>query len=89
MLLVCDTYRIMGHSKSDANKYRTKEEIEQWKAKGPIKRMKAYLLENKLFTTEELEEIEKRAKLSIEDAVAFAENSPYPSIDTIMDDVYA
>lgn len=89
MLLVCDTYRFLGHSKSDANVYRTKEEIAEWKAKGPIKRMRAYLLENKIYTESEINEIEARAKKTIEDAVKFAENSPYPSIDTIMDDVYA
>ena len=89
MLLVCDTYRFLGHSKSDANVYRTKDEIEEWKRKDPIKRMKAYLLEKKLFSAAELEAVEKHAMQTIEDAVTFAQNSPYPSIDTIMDDVYA
>jgi pyruvate dehydrogenase E1 component alpha subunit len=89
MLLVCDTYRYLGHSKSDANKYRTKEEIESWKQKDPIKRMRQYLIEKNLFMAEELDAVEKRAKQKIEDAVTFAQNSPYPSIDTIMDDVYA
>jgi pyruvate dehydrogenase E1 component alpha subunit len=89
MLLVCDTYRYLGHSKSDANKYRTKEEIESWKQKDPIKRMRAYLIEKNLFAAGELDAIEARAKQKIEDAVTFAQNSPYPSIDTILDDVYA
>lgn len=89
MLLVCDTYRFLGHSKSDANKYRTKEEIAQWKAKCPIKRMRAYLIDNKVFSETEVNAIEERAKQTIEEAVKFAENSPYPSIDTILDDVYA
>lgn len=89
MLLVCDTYRFLGHSKSDACVYRTKEELAEWKAKGPIKRMKEYLLKNEMFTEKEIEAIDKNAKQTIEDAVVFAENSQYPSIDTIMDDVYA
>ncbi len=89
MLLVCDTYRFLGHSKSDANAYRTKEEIAEWKSKGPIKRMRAYLLENKVCSEIEVKGIEDKAKQTIEDAVKFAESSPYPSIDTIMDDVYA
>ncbi len=89
MLLVCDTYRFLGHSKSDANVYRTKAEIEEWKAKCPIKRARQYLLDNKLFTEAEIAALEADAKKQIEDAVKFAENSPYPSIDTIMDDVYA
>ena len=89
MLLVCDTYRFLGHSKSDACVYRTKEELAEWKAKGPIKRMKAYLLDNKVCTESQIKAIEAHAMQTIEDAVTFAENSPYPSIDTIMDDVYA
>lgn len=89
MLLVCDTYRFLGHSKSDACVYRTKEELAEWKAKGPIKRMRAYLLDNKVCTESEVKAIEDHATQTIEDAVKFAENSPYPSIDTIMDDVYA
>lgn len=88
MLLVSNTYRFLGHSKSDANVYRTKEEIEEWKAKGPIIRMKAYMLENG-FTKAELDEIEKQATVDIENAVKYAEDSPYPSMDTIMDDIYA
>ena len=89
MLLVCDTYRYLGHSKSDANVYRTKEEIAEWKAKDPIRRMRAYLIENGMFSEAEIKSVEERAKQSIEDAVEFAQKSPYPSIDTIMDDVYA
>jgi acetoin:2,6-dichlorophenolindophenol oxidoreductase subunit alpha len=89
MLLVCNTYRQLGHSKSDANVYRTKEEINDWKKKDPIKRFKKYLLENKLFSEKELDNIDKDTTKQIEDAVKFAEDSAYPSIDTIMDDVYA
>jgi len=89
MLLVCDTYRYLGHSKSDTNKYRTSEEIEQWKKKDPIRRMREYLLEKGLFLAEELNAAEERAARAVEDAAAFAQNCPYPSIDTIMDDVYA
>ena len=88
MLLVCNTYRFLGHSKSDANVYRTKEEIAQWKAKGPIVRMRAYMLENG-FIEAELDAIDKQTTIDIENAVKFAEDSPYPSIETIMDDVYA
>jgi len=88
MLLVCNTYRFLGHSKSDAGKYRTKEEIDGWKAKGPILRMRAYMQKNG-FTSAELDAIEKQTARDIEDAVKYAEDSPYPSIDTITDDVYA
>jgi pyruvate dehydrogenase E1 component alpha subunit len=89
MLLVCNTYRYLGHSKSDANVYRTKEEIAAWKEKDPIKKFKKYLIENKLFSEQEIEKLEAQAKGDIETAVKFAEESEYPSLDTIMDDVYA
>jgi len=89
MLLVCETYRQLGHSKSDANKYRTKEEISEWKQKDPIKRFREYLAANKIFTEQELDRIDLKAQQDIEDAVKFAQESPYPSLDTILDDVYA
>ena len=89
MLLVCDSYRYLGHSKSDANVYRTKEEIEEWKQKDSIKRLRKYMLDKKKFTAEQLDAIEAKAEQEIEDAVKFAENSPHPSIDTILEDVYA
>lgn len=89
ILIEAKTYRWLGHSKSDANVYRTKEEIASWKEKCPIKRMRAYLENNKIYTAKELDEIEQQATDDIEKAVEFAENSPYPSLDTILDDVYA
>lgn len=89
MLLVLDTYRHMGHSKSDANVYRTKEEIEQWKKKDPIPRMRAVLLAEKLFTSAELDAMEAQAKKDVETAVRFAEESPNPKIENVLDDVYA
>ena len=89
MLIIANTYRTKGHSKSDANRYRTKEEIAEWEARCPIKRMRKRLLEENLFTAEELDALDTEAQRTIEEAVEFAQASPYPSIDTIMDDVYA
>jgi len=89
ILIEAKTYRWLGHSKSDANVYRTKEEIASWKEKDPIKWHRNYLESNGIFTAEELDAIEKQAKEDIEKAVEFAENSPYPPLDIIMEDVYA
>ncbi len=89
MLIEAKTYRWLGHSKSDANVYRTKEEIASWKEKCPIKRFRAYLEKNKVFTGKELDAMEKQASEDIEKAVEFAQSSPYPALDTILDDVYA
>ena len=88
-LIVSETYRYMGHSKSDANKYRTKEEIAQWREKDPIGRFKAFLIEHGYLSEGELDTIEAAARQAIEDAVAFAQNSPEPSLDSIAEDVYA
>ncbi len=89
MLMVCDTYRYLGHSKSDANVYRTKEEIADWKQKDAILKLEKFLVKEKIFTQKEIDAIEKDTRQQIEDATAFAEQSPFPSIDEIEDDVYA
>lgn len=89
VLIESKTYRWLGHSKSDAQIYRSKEEVEEWKNKCPIKRFRKYMLENKLATEEELDTIEKNARQSIEEAVEFANNSPNPPIETVTEDVYA
>ena len=83
------TYRWRGHSKSDANRYRTQEEIELWKERCPIKRFKNALFKAGWFTVEQLEDIEKEAYAAIESAVEFAENSPEPDIADIEEGVYA
>ncbi len=89
VLVESKTYRYLGHSKSDANVYRTKEEIEMWKQKDPIPRLKKFLLENQLATEEEIDAIAEKARAEIEAAVEFAESSPMPSLDTLLDDIYA
>ncbi|WP_132996404.1 thiamine pyrophosphate-dependent dehydrogenase E1 component subunit alpha [Sporanaerobacter acetigenes] len=89
VLIESKTYRWLGHSKSDAQIYRSKEEVEEWKKKCPIKRFRKYMLENNIATEKELETIEKNAKQAIEDAVEFANNSPNPPIETVTEDVYA
>ena len=83
------TYRWRGHSKSDVNRYRTKEEIEAWKAKGPIRRFSAQLLDQGVLTQKELSQIEQQAYAAVEEAVAFAEASPEPDVAHIEEGVYA
>ena len=89
VLVESKTYRWLGHSKSDANVYRTKEEIEEWKAKDPIEKFKNYLIKKKYFNEAELTEIEEKAKEDIEKAVEFSNNSPDPELETALTDVYA
>jgi pyruvate dehydrogenase E1 component alpha subunit len=83
------TYRWRGHSKSDANRYRTREEIESWQQKCPIERFRAYLIEAGDLTEAEAARIERRAYAAIDEAVAFAEASPEPDLETIEEGVYA
>ena len=73
--VVENTYRTSGHSKSDANQYRTKEEIAEWKAKSPIVRFRKVMLENG-FTEAEVDAIDERASKTIEEATAYAESCP-------------
>jgi TPP-dependent pyruvate/acetoin dehydrogenase alpha subunit len=89
ILLVLNTYRIMGHSKSDAGLYRSKQEVEEWKSKDPIRRMRDRLTADRVFCAAEMDQMDARAAKAIEDAVAFAEASPEPSVDSVEQDVYA
>jgi TPP-dependent pyruvate/acetoin dehydrogenase alpha subunit len=82
------TYRIRGHSKSDANRYRTKEEIETWKEKDPIRRWREKLLFWNMLDEAQAEDIKRQAYQEIDDAAEFAENSPEPDLSTIEEGVY-
>jgi pyruvate dehydrogenase E1 component alpha subunit len=83
------TYRWKGHSKSDADRYRTKEEIEEWKAKDPIVRFEELLIGEGVLTPEQARSMESEAQSEIDSAVEFAESCPEPSLDTIEEGVYA
>ena len=89
MLIVENTYRISGHSKSDGNLYRTKEEIESWKQKCPIMAFRKYMLDNCIATVEELDKIAAAAAEEINAAEEFAKNSPEPKLEDLLNDVYA
>ncbi|MCD8249348.1 MAG: thiamine pyrophosphate-dependent dehydrogenase E1 component subunit alpha [Lachnospiraceae bacterium] len=87
-LIECKTYRWMGHWTGDPQPYRTREEVAEWKEKCPIKRYRAKLLEQGLFTEEELNEIEAAAKKEAEEAAEFALNSPEPDPAGLLNDVF-
>ena len=89
MLVVENTYRISGHSKSDGNLYRTKEEIESWKKKCPIKAFRKYLVENGIATEQELDDMAQAAANAIDAAEEYAKSCPEPSVDDLLNDVYA
>ena len=88
-LIECKTYRWRGHSKSDAERYRTREEVASWKKKDPIPRFAAYLIKEGILTEDETQAMAAEAQDLIEAAVAFAESSPEPRVETILEGVYA
>lgn len=73
------TYRFRGHSLADPDELRSKEEKEFWLSRDPIKRLAGYLLEQGLATHQDLKALDQKVKQVVEDAVAFAEQSPEPS----------
>ncbi len=87
-LLELNTYRYKGHSMSDPAKYRTKEELESYKAQDPIEQVKQRILELKLATNEELAEIDAKVKEVVAKSVKFAEDSPFPTADKAYEDLY-
>lgn len=89
VLVECLTYRWKGHSKSDAQVYRTKEEVKAWMQKDPILRYKKFLIENNIISEKEDKDIEASAVDAIQKAVKFAEESPFPDPATVEEDVYA
>lgn len=89
MLLVSNTYRYLGHSKSDANRYRTKEEIAEWRKRDPIEILAAEMLKQKVGTKRTLDRKRAEVELEIAEAVAYADALPYPELSTLEEDVYA
>jgi pyruvate dehydrogenase E1 component alpha subunit len=89
-LIEAKTYRWRGHSRSDARKYRTREEEQEWmQNKDGIKNFEEKLLNDGVLTEKEVAELKVKVKQIIEEAVSFAENSPEPSDDSLEEDVYA
>ncbi|HPC05327.1 MAG TPA: thiamine pyrophosphate-dependent dehydrogenase E1 component subunit alpha [Anaerolineaceae bacterium] len=90
VLVETQTYRYFGHSKSDRNLYRSKEEIDSWRTtKDPITRFRGQLVEEKIITDELADQLDKEGLKINEDAVAFAEASPEPDPSTVTEYVYA
>ncbi len=88
-LLEIITYRYKGHSMSDPAKYRTKDEVENYKSKDPVETSRKKLLDNKWATEKEIESINERVHNIVEESVVFAEESPFPDVDELYKDVYS
>ncbi|HMK05060.1 MAG TPA: pyruvate dehydrogenase (acetyl-transferring) E1 component subunit alpha [Ferruginibacter sp.] len=87
-LLEIKTYRYKGHSMSDPQKYRTKDELEEYKEKDPIEHVLKVLKTQYSLTDAEIEVINERVKTEVEESVKFAEESPWPDDNELLKDVY-
>lgn len=87
-LLEMRTYRFKGHSMSDPGKYRTKEELMNYKSKDPVVMMKAHIITNDIATEDEIKDIEAEVKKVVKECVDFAENSPFPDDSELYNDIY-
>jgi pyruvate dehydrogenase E1 component alpha subunit len=88
-LIEAKTYRYKGHSKSDKQRYRTKEEVQEWQEKDPIGRLSRQMMEAGLLTDAELTALEQRVADEIQAAIEYAQASPDPDPGSILEGVYA
>jgi len=87
-LIEAKTYRYRGHFEGDSGTYRPKEEIEKWMQRDPINNYKAKLLETKVLTEKQAEDIDKEALAEMEAAIKFAHDSPFPELEETLENVY-
>jgi pyruvate dehydrogenase E1 component alpha subunit len=83
------TYRWKGHSKSDRQAYRSRDDVKEWQAKDPIPRFAAVLEGAGMLDEGMLDVMRDEAQQRVDQALAFAEASPDPDVATIMEGVYA
>ena len=98
-LVVCDTYRLRNHAEGlpirkryglmRGESWGSKEEVEAWKARSPITRFRARLMKLGLLTNSDVKTIDKEMETVIDDAVAFATESPFPAPEDTLLDVYS
>jgi pyruvate dehydrogenase E1 component alpha subunit len=88
VLIEMNTYRYKGHSMSDPQKYRTKEELDNYKNLDPIDKLADFLVDSGILTQEQLDGFEAEVKTEVDDAVQFAEESPLPDEAELYKDIY-
>jgi pyruvate dehydrogenase E1 component alpha subunit len=82
------TYRYRGHSMADPEEYRTKEEVEEWRQRDPIKAFADRLMDENVLTQEDIDKFDEQAIETVDEAVKFADESPFPDLDSLYDDIY-
>ncbi len=89
VLLEARTYRYKGHPMSDPQKYRTRDEVEEYKKQDPILILEARIRDDGLWDDDRAAEQDQAAADAAKDAVEFAEQSPEPALHTLYEDIYA
>ena len=87
-LLDIRTYRFKGHSMSDPQKYRTKDEVQDWQKQDPIEQVLKEIKAKKYLSDKKITEIQEWVKNEVAESVKFAEESPYPEAKELFEDVY-
>lgn len=87
-LIEMKTYRYKGHSISDPGKYRTKDELEEYRGKDPITMIKKTIFDNDIASEDDLKTIDERVDKIVADSVKFAEESPWPDDSEVLKDIY-
>ncbi|MGB7152668.1 MAG: thiamine pyrophosphate-dependent enzyme, partial [Candidatus Acidiferrales bacterium] len=85
----CKTYRWYGHSEIDPAKYRMKEEVDAWKKRDPVALFEKVLRDKKLLNDESKDKVAKEITQEINEAVEFAEQSPYPDASELAEHIWA
>jgi len=89
VLLEIQTYRYRGHSMSDPARYRTKEELEQYREQDPITILQSAMMEEGLLTEEEYKQLDRKCREIANESVRFAEESEEPPLEAMYEDIYA
>jgi len=82
------TYRYRGHSMADPEQYRSKDEVEDWRRRDPLATFPARLADEGVLTEQDVERLDEEAVAAVDEAVEYAERSPFPALDSLYDDIY-
>ena len=88
-LLEMRTYRYKGHSMSDPAKYRTREELEEYRQQDPILFLKAGMMEKEMLSDDEYKKLDQKYRDKADEAADFAEDSSQPELETLYEDIFA